>query len=354
MRQWLVILLVTGVLLAGGCSHTPSRDTDLLSPVTRTGTEYEQARELYAEDPAILELYRNRLVELSLTLAQHRRQEGEWYAAERTLEHALTYLPEHDRLQQALDTTTRQRQAQIQQTRDQALAAEAQYELARRTTLREQARQQAADPLHDWRLSRNTSRLEALAQPLRDCASRNLERDALELAERCLELAAQIRDDAFVQDTRQALQARRASQEQETTQAAAPTPAQNRAANGNNRAQERELRARLTRAMNAGDLTQARAITRELIGLKGRTPQLRDLQRSLDTAIQAQIDSLHKLANEHYRSQRYQEARSTWEEVLKLDPQDPQARALIERADRVIQKLESLHQEEENPATPPQ
>ena len=64
------------------------------------------------------------------------------------------------------------------------------------------------------------------------------------------------------------------------------------------------------------------------------------------------IDSLHKLANEHYRLQRYQEARSAWEEVLKLDPDDPQAGALIERADRVIQKLQSLHQEDGNGPDP--
>ncbi|RRQ21106.1 hypothetical protein [Thiohalobacter thiocyanaticus] len=236
MRQWLVILLVTGMLLAGGCSVTPSRDTDILSPVTRAGTEYEQARELYAEDPAIIDLYRDRLVELSLTLAQHRRQEGEWYAAERTLEHALTYLPEHDRLQQALDETARQRQAQMQHTRDQALAAEAQYELARRTALREQVRLQETDYLHDWRLSRNTRRLEALAEPLRNCARRNLERDALELAERCLELAGQIRGEDFVQDTLQALQARRTSAEQATTEvtAPAPAPAQTRTTTSNN------------------------------------------------------------------------------------------------------------------------
>ncbi|BCO31347.1 hypothetical protein TspCOW1_14500 [Thiohalobacter sp. COW1] len=344
--------LVVLLLLLAGCSLTPPRQTGILAPVTRAADDYEQARERYADDPAIVDLYRERLVELALTLAQHRRQEGEWYVAERTLHHALATLPGHTRLEQALEQTNLARQAQLQQVRDQALAAEAEYRLARRSTLQEQTRLQEQDYLHDWRVNRNASRLDALAEPLRNCARRNLERNALVLAERCLVLAERIRGEAFVQDTRQALQARLTPPEQSTTVAGAdprPTPP---ARNNNRKAKEAELRAGLTRAMNAGDLSHARAITHELIELKGQTPQLRDLQRSLDTAIQVQIDSLHKLANEHYRLQRYQEAKSAWEEVLKLDPDDPQARTLIERADRVIQKLESLHQEDGNGPNP--
>ena len=354
MRQPSSLLpALLAALVLSGCSLTPSRDGEILAPVTRAGTEYEQARKRYSNDPAIIELYRDRLVELSLTLAQHRRQEGEWYAAERTLQQALDYLPEQPRLEQALNKTTEQRQTRMQQVRDQALADEAAYLLARQDQLREQTRLQSPDYLDAWQRSRVDRQLEALADPLRNCARRNLERDALEQAKRCLELATRIRDPAFVQATRQALQARLAPPQQTQTEPAPAAETTNTSRNAERRQQESELRARLTQAMNAGDLSQARSITRKLIALKGQTPRLRDLQRSLDTAIQVQIDSLHKLANEHYRSQRYQEAKAAWEEVLKLNPDDPQARTLLERAERVIQKLESLHREEDDSSATP-
>ena len=271
--------------------------------------------------------------------------------AERTLQGALDYLPGHDRLEQALAQTASQRRVQMQEARDRALVDEADYLLARQASLKEQARLQPTGYLDSWQRSRVQARLEKMAEPLRNCARRNLERDVLQLAQRCLALAERIRGRDFVQNTRQTLQARLAPPQpaQPAPAPPAPRPAPP-ARNDNHKQQEAGLRAELTRAMNAGDLSQARAITRQLIALKGETPQLRDLQRSLNTAIEVQIESLHKLASEHYRSQRYQEARAAWEEVLKLDPDDPQAQALIERAERVIQKLESLHQEDGNAA----
>lgn len=339
-----VILL----LVVGGCSLMPPDKSGMLAPVTHAGTDYQQALREHGEDPAVIGLYRNRLIELAITLARHRQQQGNWYAAQQTLRHALDYLPEQPRLKNALKEVEAGRLEQLQYHRDRDLVAKATYELARQASLEEQERLKQTDYLHRWKLDRNEKRLKSLAQQLRNCAIRNLEHDHLQLAGRCIDLAENIEGRDFIADVRQTLKDRIAPVVAESPETSPPPrPKPRKAKHNNDNAKETRLREQLTEAMNAGDLVKARDITRELIDLNGETPQLLDLQNSLDTAIRTQIESLHELANEHYREQRYEQAKAVWLEVLKLDPDDSQAKTLIERADRVIKKIESLQQEED-------
>ena len=80
----------------------------------------------------------------------------------------------------------------MQEARDRALVDEADYLLARQASLKEQARLQPTGYLDSWQRSRVQARLEKMAEPLRNCARRNLERDVLQLGQRCLALAGRM------------------------------------------------------------------------------------------------------------------------------------------------------------------
>jgi len=94
--------------------------------------------------------------------------------------------------------------------------------------------------------------------------------------------------------------------------------------------------------MTRGDLRQAKANLEELRKLEGDTPQLQELDESINAAIAAYIAETHEQANELYRGRQIVQARALWQKILEIDPQDTQARANLERADRVLKKLDEL------------
>lgn len=57
------------------------------------------------------------------------------------------------------------------------------------------------------------------------------------------------------------------------------------------------------------------------------------------------MERLDNQAQRLYRRGRVDEARSAWLELLELDPDNPSAKAAIERTERVLGNLERLREE---------
>jgi uncharacterized protein YmfQ (DUF2313 family) len=104
----------------------------------------------------------------------------------------------------------------------------------------------------------------------------------------------------------------------------------------------RKLRIALQSAMTRGDLREAKQRIAELRQLEGDSPQLLELDKAVSGAIAAYINETHERANALYREQQIEAARDLWQKILELDPEDLQARANLERAERVLKKLEEL------------
>ena len=285
------VTLLILVLVLSACTTLTQSGPGLPDAIDQAGRAYQDAAARLPPDK--LEPYEKALVEAGLKLAGDQARHAHWYAAVQAVQRALRFLPDNPQLRKTYTELEQARQRRLQQSRDKLLVAEARYELAVRQHAREMHNLTAQSVHNRWREWQATRKLTELAEPLKTCAQQELKLGALELAQRCIALARQLRGEDFVK----AEQATLKHQLQDRNEAAIPL-----------------------KQDNSEKLRKA--------------------------AIVARIASLRKLADENYRKQQYREAKAAWMQILELDPDDARARVMLERVDRIIKNLDSLRKDQ--------
>ncbi|MBI5042112.1 MAG: hypothetical protein HZB57_13205 [Gammaproteobacteria bacterium] len=337
-----ILVLIAGLL--PGCAllqkPVPPEDTRLRTALE----EYTSAKSTGTHDAdstAREQLARARLsyIDAALDAAARHQRAGEWFQAQQLLDEALKQVPDSQQLSEArarIETEIAARQ----RTNDCQLgAARARYLSDKAELLEQRSPLESKDYLQDWKTKREREELDQLAGQLRDCAGAALDDKQLDVAEETLTAAERINGTEFVADERQRLE-----QLRKPAPVIKPTvePAPKRPAVDTPQQRIRKARIALQSAITRGDLRQAKTRIVELRQLEGDSPQLLELDKSVSDAIAAYIAETHERANVLYREQQIEQARDLWQKILELDPEDIQARANIERAERVLKKLEEL------------
>jgi tetratricopeptide (TPR) repeat protein len=306
-----------------------------------------------ADTTAREQLARARLsyINAALDAAALHESDGEWFLAGQLLDEALKQAPDSQQLIEMRARIESVITARLRSNDCRFGAARARFLTDKAELLERRSLLESKDYLQDWKTKREREELDQLAVQLRDCAGAALDDNQLSVAEETLAAAARINGEAFVADERERLEqlskpapAARPAEPQKPKRPAADTPQQ----------RIRKARIALQSAITRGDLRQAKARIVELRQLEGDSPQLVELDKSVSEAIAAYIAETHERANALYRDQQIEQARDLWQKILELDPEDIQARANIERAERVLKKLEELQggtPEEAPPAT---
>lgn len=345
IRTLISLALAAGTLLSG-CGVLPQFGTPEERHLREALQEYTSARteSQRKDDPAAqekLEQARKTYQDTALAAALARRDQGELFQARQVLDAALEQMPDNQALLDARQTIETRRTALLRINDCRLGAARGQYLMDKTELLQQRAPLDMKDYLQDWQVRRERQELEQLASQLRDCAIQALADRQLALAEDTLVAARRIRGEDFVAAELQQL-AQLKNPQPAASAPEAKKPAPKRPAEPTPQQQIRQARIALQSAMTRGDLRQAKAQLAELRRLEGETPQLVELDTAVSEAIAAYIADAHEQANALYRDRQIVQARDLWQKILELDPDDIQARANLERAERVLKKLEEL------------
>lgn len=331
-----VLLSIVGLLSGCALFPQPAQPED-----TRLRTALEEYTSAKATGEAGQEsLARARLsyIDAALDAAAQHQQAGEWFQTRQLLDAALKQAPDSQQLRDAHEQIASEIAARLRSNDCLLGAARARYLTDKASLLEQRAPLESKDYLQDWKSKREREELDQLAVQLRDCAAAALDDNQLDVAEETVSAAARIHGEDFVADERQRLK-----QLSKPAPAAKPVTAPKPKPHVDTPQQRiRKARIALQSAITRGDLRQAKTRIVELRQLEGDSPQLVELDKAVSEAIAAYIAETHARANTLYRDQQIEQARDLWQKILELDPEDIQARANLERAERVLKKLEEL------------
>lgn len=343
---WLIALF-TGCCLLAGCNLLPPQlrpEDARLREALEEYTSAKAASERGKADTGVqqqLTEKRSAFETAALETAAQRRMEGALYESRKILDTALEQVPDSAPLLEAREEIEDERNARLRINDCRLGAARARFLTDKADLLQTRAPLESKDFLTDWKTRREQEELSQLAVQLRDCGSFALFEERLDLAEETLAMAARINGPEFVAEEQ--AQLTQLKNPPPVAQPAPPKPkAKKRKAAETTQQKLQRTRLALQSAITRGDLRQAQTEIAELRKLEGDTPQLVALDRSINDAITSYISDAHERANALYRDRQIEQARDIWQRILELDPNDTQARANLERAERVLKKLEEL------------
>ncbi len=343
----LLLLLISGLL--SGCSllsdmNFGDKDTHLQDALQDYTTAKTASARAAGDTTAQEKLAQARTTyeDTALEAAEAKRKEGAWYQARQILDTALEQVSESTRLQNARQDVEAERMQRIRVNDCRIGATRARFLVEKSVLLQARAPLEAQEFLQDWQIRREREELDQLGVQLRDCAIQALVEQRLPLAEETLNAVALIKTEDFISEERKQLELLKNPPSTVVEKPPVVKPPIKKPPVDTTLQKAGKARMALQSAMTRGDLRQAKASLVELRELEGNTPQLEELNQSINDAIAAYIVETHEKANVLYRDHQIVQARDLWQKILELDPNATQARVNLDRADRVLKKLEEL------------
>jgi tetratricopeptide (TPR) repeat protein len=108
----------------------------------------------------------------------------------------------------------------------------------------------------------------------------------------------------------------------------------------------RELLLRAKAAVDAEDYRGALDTLDEVARLQPNNPEIADLRRTAEQAIDPQVRALVKLGDHLYLDEQMEAALAAWQAALLLSPEDTEIAARVDRAETVLERLELLRRQQ--------
>ena len=365
-RKPVKLCLLLGVLTAlAGCQHLssirsePDRPEDLGALMLEQ--EFSRAQQLLVQYP-YLDAHETRTElnerisayeDLVLSDARSRESSDDLYGANELLVIALRKLPDSDRLNEYKSRLDVERTKRLKDNERRQLLAETAYHLAQQEIYTERLNLDAPSLVQRWKFLYSQQQTHELAARLLSCGEECMEESKLELAEKCLQYARQLNDTPEVSVALSRLASARATQrindqeEIRVVQKRNETARERKARNKTD-----EVLEQTQQALDDNDLAGARRI---FLGLpKSRTDsnEVAATRARLNLAIQSRVKELTAEGDRQYRADRVSRAIRIWERAVELDPDNPEISERLERARKVLVRLEELKSKQRAPSRP--
>ena len=349
------LLLLPAILVLAGCALRPASEPSggiqlehYLAKQDYRGANAWLARQARSgadiqAEQRLLKQHIQSFEEANLSRIIEMEKKGDWIEALTALNTALDKLPTSQVLLEKREYTIAQRDPALQRSLEKELLVQAAYLRDSLKILNERQRIRRptfSETVHRARLGHEQGQL---TDSLLICGKNAIERGDYTRAERCLEAAKVQGDSEQLAVLSRELAAARPKPESKLKPA--PDPKQHQETLRKQQEIIQTQRRRLHLALDQGDLVTASNIILKLTQLEGETAELTTLNSSVEAAIAARVTELLESASAYYGNGDIEEARLQWLEILRLDPGNDQAEANIERADRVLNKLETLQQD---------
>jgi tetratricopeptide (TPR) repeat protein len=336
---FLLVLLVS----SSGCAYLTSFSSDLPARVDSLikQKEYGKARDILAyvkpghPDYAQLQRQKKRLATLIkayeknvLKTSQRLIKQGEWYAAQRSLEKALARLPDSLVLQHAYAEFIKQRDAYLEKLELSLLLNRANWLIKNAPVQKEMVRVLPTEFRRYPELRDYASLVESTAVKLVECFQNALKIKDYETADQCLMLAENIGSDKI--DPKALARAHRELARAEKSRL--------QKINSKTRA----LIAELKQGYSYDILRRTRAHLDVLRRKQTRDSGFIKLRKDLEHRFRKGIDRKIAAGRQLYSTGKIKEALSIWTALLEIDPGNEKLQAHINRAKRVLRKLKRL------------
>lgn len=309
-----------------------------LKTIPRDKPGFEKVGELHNEVKKLAKDYEKKVLdEVNVKLAK-KDMDGVLV----TLRQGLRKLPNNRRFIKRRNQLFTKQFEQIRKLNYQLLIARGQY-LLKEVKIREELAQLDWDNASaQWSLNRINEELRIVSLELIDCSKKELRRGNLELSTQCIQLAGRLHPSPDYQKTARKLQQLlRKHNKPGLASIQKPTlPEKGRPLTA------RELDGLVKRALTEGRLREALQIIKARKKLGKNEKQINDLEKAIENKLVSTITKLMKRGNKYYRNGSIKSAKRDWEQVLQLDPENVEAKKNVERAQRVLDKLNKLKEEE--------
>jgi len=313
--------------------------------------QYERAEQLlndfpYLDTPEQRELLHARITEYeqeTLVEVQALESGNDLYRAIGALDMALKNLPHSAALNDYRRTLADKRDTRLRDNQRKRLISRAEYIVQQQKIFEEQQNLSPPGLGIRWANSLHQQEAAGLADELLNCGNQAIQEDNLVIAEKCLQLARAIDDTPPVQAALSSLAVKQESQ-RDTLEQKAKVKQVNKqkklAITRRNRTGD--LLAKTGQALAANDLLAARGFFETIPARERQSRAVLDMQTRLNQAIDPVVRELLDKGDRQYRTDRVDQAISSWGLALELDPDNSVIRERLVRARKVLARLEEL------------
>jgi tetratricopeptide (TPR) repeat protein len=358
-----LISLTVFLALLAGCQHLsdirmePDRPGDLGTLLLEQ--QYGRAQQLLVQYPDLdtpetrkdLNERISAYETVVLSDASTRKLNDDLYGANELLVVALQKLPDSIKLKEYKSRLDAERAERLMENERRELLADAEYYVAQQEIYEEHLNLDAPSLVQRLKNSYNQQQAHELAEKLLACGKECLQEDDLELADKCLNYARLINDTPEVSTALSQLESLRAAQRQsdEKKTRVIRVQKEKRLAR-KHRDKTQEVLEQTEQALDNNDLSAAYRIFRELPKGGNESSDVVATRTRLNNAIRSRVSTLIRDGDRLYRADNVVRAIRSWEQALELDPDNPELTERVERARKVLVRLEELKNRQQSPA----
>ena len=350
------LLALLGLLASlAGCQHLndiriePDRPGDL--GTLMDNREYGRVEQLLIQYPYLdtpetrMELNDQTSAYETAVLSDARAMESvnDLYGANELLLEALRKLPNSLRFNEYKCRLDAERAERLRENERRELLADADYFMAQQEIYAEHLSLDSPSLVQRLKNTLSQQLSNDLAMRLLVCGEEALQEDDLEMADKCLLHAQAIKDTPEVRSALSHLESRRAAlrQSDEKKTRIIQVKEEKRLAR-KHRDKTQEVLEKTGQALDNNDLLAARRIFSELPKDGGKSREVTAVRTRLDDAIRSRVREITSAGDRLYRADNVNRAINSWEQALELDPENPELIERLERARKVLGRLEEL------------
>jgi hypothetical protein len=350
-----LIALLGFLAFLAGCQHLgtlrlkPDHPGDL--GMLMENQEYGRAEQLLTEYPYLdtpetrmqlnerITAYETAILSDVRTMAS----ENNLYNANELLAVALRKLPGSPRLNEYKVRLDAERIERLRENEQRELLSDAEYFVTQQDIYKEHLNLDGPSLVQRLKNSLSQQQANDLAARLLACGEETLQKNDLETADKCLRYAQAIKDTLEVRTALSQLESVRATQRQIDEQEThiIQVKKEKRLAR-NHRDKTQEVLEKTEQALDNNDLPAACRIFSELPKGGSENDKVVAVRTRLNKAIRSKVRELTREGDRQYRADNVVRAIHSWEGARELDPDNPELTERLERARKVLARLEEL------------
>lgn len=317
--------------------------------------EFARARQLTGKYPAIDTPELQALIstqeaayeERILTEARTLESENDLHGAVQLLSGVLQKVPNSNMLREYRNRLEKERLEKIRSNERHQLVARAEYILNQEMFYQQQHKLETPNLIQRWEQTRNDRESETVAKQLRIHGEDVFKENDLQTALEYLQLSKQLDDTPETRELLDRLIATRDSQQKVVQKQASlkKVKKQNRLKQ-RQAVKTRQLLEATQQALSVNDLPVARANFIQIPSPSNKSSEASAIQEDLDLALRNRVTQLTSRGDSQYRADNVDAAIKTWSEALELDPENQNLKERLDRATRVLARLEELRQQQ--------
>ena len=359
MPRLIQLLAVLLLVMVTGCSQMDTlglgadRPQDLESLIKED--EYARARQLTSKHPEL------DTVEIQTWItSQESKYEAAVFAEARTLENnndllgavqllsgALQKIPHSTLLREQRNTIEHERVDQLKINEREQLSSRATYMLEQQKLYQNKINLESPSLGQRWENKRNAKEAQELSEKLLEHGQYAMQTDKLDIAENCLTLSSELNPSAEADALLAEIKTIKNSRKQVARKQASIKKKKNQQQVKRKQSSKTKVLIEETQqALSADDLQVARAAFVQIPPSAQQRKEVIAIQDDLDKAVSTRVGELITAGDAQYRADNVLEAIRTWTKGLSLDPDNTELRERVERANRVLARLEELKRQQ--------